>query len=154
MKLWKNFRRRNNSPETTRLGWQRNALSRLGTLRNRYDHRSQRTIFAHSRPNKRSREEIAEIDAELIRRANKLGGGYQAVQEENPEEGEIDHGLVDTEEVSIILRGYNLPIVGLSKYNTEGKEAKYIQMNHIVGNLTTNKKTTGENKKKAEFECC
>ena len=50
------------------------------------------------------------------------------------------------------MRGDNLPIVDLSKYNTEGKEAKYIQINHIVGKLTANKKTTEDNIKKAEFE--
>ena len=76
------IRRRNNSPETRRLVDQRIALSRQGTLRRRYDHQSQRTIFAPSRPNKRSTEEIAEIDAELMRRANRLGGGYQPLQEE------------------------------------------------------------------------
>ena len=30
------------------------------------------------------------------------------------------------------------------KYNTDRKEAKYIQINHIVGNLMTNKKITEE----------
>ena len=67
------IRRRNNSTETRRLVEQRNALSRPGTLRSRNDHKTQRTVFAPSRPNKRSREEIAEIDAKLIRRANRLG---------------------------------------------------------------------------------
>ena len=73
------IRRRNNSPKTIRLVEQRNALSRPGTLRRRYDHQTQRTIFAPYRPNKRSSAEIAEIDAELIRKANKSGGGYQPV---------------------------------------------------------------------------
>ena len=50
------------------------------------------------------------------------------------------------------MQGDNLPIVDLSKYNTEGKEAKYIQINHIVGKLTTNKKATEDHIKKAEFE--
>ena len=149
------IRRRNNSPETRRLVDQRIALSRPGTPRRRYDHQSQRTIFAPSRPNKRSREEFADIDAELMRRANRLGGGYQPLHEETeniPEEEEIEQEPEDTEEDSIIMRGDNLPIVNLSKYNTEGKEAKYIQTNHIVGNLTTNKKITEDNIKKAEFE--
>ena len=149
------IRRRNNSPETKRLIDQRNALSRPGTLRRRYDHQTQRTVFAPSRPNKRSREEIAEIDAEIMRRANRLGGGYQPLQEEpedNTEEGEINQEPEDTEEDSVLLRGDNLPIVDLSKYNTDGKEAKYIQINHIVGKLTANKKITEENIKKAEFE--
>ena len=90
-----------------------------------------------------------------MRRSNRLGGGYQPIQEEteeNPEEGEIEQEPKDTEEESIIMRGDNLPIVNLSKYNTEGKEAKYIQINHIVGNLITNKKVTEDNMKKAEFE--
>ena len=134
---------------------QRNALSRPGTLRRRYDHQTQRTVFAPSRPNKRSREEIAEIDAEIMRRANRLGGGYQPIQEEpeeNTEEGEINQEPEDTEEDSIILRGDHLPIVDLSKYNTDGKEAKFIQIHHIVGKLTSNKKITEKNIKKAEFE--
>ena len=149
------IRRRNNSPETRRLIEQRNALSRPGTLRCRYDHQTQRTVFPPSRPNKRSREKIAEIDAEIMRRANRLGGGYQPIQEEpeeNTEEGGINQEPEDTEEDSIVLRGDNLPIVDLSKYKTDGKEAKYIQINHIVGKLTSNKKITEENIKKAEFE--
>ena len=52
----------------------------------------------------------------------------------------------------MILRGDNLPIVDLSKYNTDGKEAKYIQINHIDGKLTTNKKATEDHINKAEFE--
>ena len=73
------IRRRNNSPETHRLVEQRTQLFRPGTLRRRYDHYTQRTVFAPLRPNKRSREEIAEI--EKMRRANRLGGGYQPMTE-------------------------------------------------------------------------
>ena len=90
-----------------------------------------------------------------MRRANRLGGGYQPIQEEpkeNTEESEINQEPEDTEEDSIILRGDNLPIVDLNKYNTDGEEAKYIQFNHIVGKLTSNKKITEESIKKAEFE--
>ena len=50
------------------------------------------------------------------------------------------------------MRGDNLPIVDLTKDNTHGKEAKYIQINQIVGILTTKKKTTEEHIKQAEFE--
>ena len=57
------IRKRNKSPETRRLVELRNNLSRPGTLRRRYDPHTQRTVFAPTRPNKRSREEIAEIDA-------------------------------------------------------------------------------------------
>ena len=83
------IRRRNKSPETRRLIEQRNELARPGTLRPRYDHYSQRTVFAPSRPNKGSREENAEIDPEIMRRANRLGGGYQPIKEEQEEPEEI-----------------------------------------------------------------
>ena len=63
------------------------------------------------------------------------------------------------------MRGDNLPIVDLTKYNTNGKEpkyltkydtngkeAKYVQINYIVGKLTANKKATEEHIKIEEFE--
>ena len=78
--------RRNHSPGTRRLVEQLNALSRPGTLRRWYDHQMQRTIFEPSRPNNRSRKEIAEDDAELIRRANRNGGGYQPIEIEEEQE--------------------------------------------------------------------
>ena len=126
-------------------------------MRRRYDHYTQRTVFAQSRPNKRSRDEIAEIDAEIMRRANRLGGEYQPLKEvqdpdEIREEGELEIENAETEENSVIMRSDNLPIVYLSKINTDGKEAKCIQINHIVGKLTSNKKITEEHIKKAEFE--
>ena len=150
--------RRNSSPEIRRLIVQRNELPRPRTLRRRYDHYTHRTVFAPSRPNKRSREEIAEIDAEIMRRANRLGGGYHPLIEEQDEpeeireEGELEIENAETEEDSVITRGDNLPMVDLSKYNTDGKAAKYIQINHIVGKLTSNKKIMEEHIKKAEFE--
>ena len=151
------IRRRNKSPETRSLVELRNNLSRPGTLRRRYDLHTQRTIFAPTRPNKRSREEIAEIDGELLQSRNRLGEGYQPLIEEtgepeNAEECEIEPEQPETEEDSIILRGDNLPIVDLSKFNTEGKDAHYIQINHIVGKLSGNKKITEDTMKKAEFE--
>ena len=151
------IRKRNKSPETRRLVELRNNLSKPGTLRRRYDPHTQRTIFAPTRPNKRSQEEIAEIDAELLQRSNRLGGGYQPLTEENgepenAEEGEIEPEQPETEEDSLILRGDNFPIVDLSKFNTEGKEAPYIQINHIVGKLSGNKKITEDTIKKADFE--
>ena len=77
-------------------------LSRPGTLRRRYDHQTQSTIFAPSRPNERSREKSAEIDTEHIRKANRIGGGYQPIEsqeeqekpEETREEGEIEQSAV------------------------------------------------------------
>ena len=151
------IRRRYKCPETHRLVELKNALSKPGTLRRRYDPHTQRTIFAPTRPKKRSREEIAEIDAELLQRSNRLGGGYQPLTEEteeteNPEEGEIEPEQPETEEDSVIMRGDNLPIVDLNNFNTDGKEAHYIQINHIVGKLSGNKRITEDTIKKAEFE--
>ena len=71
---------------------QRNAPSRPGTLRRRYDHRTQRTIIAPSRPNKRSREEIAEIDAELIRKVNRIGGSYHPIKIKEDQEDRKKYG--------------------------------------------------------------
>ena len=152
--------RRNKSPETRRLVERREALAKPGTMRRRYDTQSQRMIFTPSRPNKRSCEEIVELDAELTQRANRIGGGYRPIQveeeEEEPEapkEGELqaEQNTVDTEEDSVIMPRDNLPIVDLSKYYTDGKEAHYIQINHIMGRITENKKLTEETIKKAEF---
>ena len=64
------IRKRNKSPKTRRLVERREALAKPGIMRRRYDAQSQRMIFTPSRPNKRSREEIAEIDAELTQRAH------------------------------------------------------------------------------------
>ena len=58
--------------------------------------------------------------------------------EELREEGELEIENAETEEDSVIMRGDNLPIVDLSKYNTDGKKTKYIQINHIVRKLTNN----------------
>ena len=50
------------------------------------------------------------------------------------------------------MRGVNLPIVDFTKYNTDCKEAKYLQTNKIVGKLTTNKEVTEDHIKKADFD--
>ena len=90
-----------------------------------------------------------------MRRANRVGGAYQLIQEqpeESPEEGQIDQEPEDTDKDSIIMPGDNLSVVDSNKYYTDGKEAKYIQINHIVGILTANKMVTEEFINKAEFE--
>ena len=48
--------------------------------------------------------------------------------EELREEGELEIENAETEEDSVIMRGDSLPIVDLSNYNTDGKEAKYIHI--------------------------
>ena len=50
------------------------------------------------------------------------------------------------------MRGDNLPIMDLSKFNTDGKETNYIQINHIVEKLSGIKEITEDTIKKAEFE--
>ena len=129
------IRKRNKSPETRRFVERREALAKPGTMRRRYDTQSQRMILTPSRPIKRSREEIKEIDAELTQRAHRIGGGYRPLQPEEeedeeepeaPEEGELqtEQNTVDTEEDSVIMRGDNLPIVDLSKYHTDTQMVK------------------------------
>ena len=82
------IRKRNKIPETQRLVERREALAKPGTMRRRYDTQSQRVIFTLSRPNKRSREGIAEINAELTQRAHRIGGRYRPLQPEEEEEEE------------------------------------------------------------------
>ena len=95
-KIMEIIRNRNKIPETRRLVQRREMLAIPGTLHRRHNPQSQRTKFAPSRPNKRSREESAEFDAELTHRANRIGGGYQSIEiieeEEEPaapEEGDV-----------------------------------------------------------------
>ena len=75
------IRRRRKSPETLRLVERRLEMSRPGTMRRKLDMNAQRQIWVPSRPNKRSRQEIAEIDGELLTRANRFGGGYQPLED-------------------------------------------------------------------------
>ena len=95
---------------------------------------------------------------ELILRANTILGGYKPIvveEEESPEEkreeGEIEQETVQTEDNGVILRGNNLPIMNLTKYNTDGKETKYLHIYHVVGKMNTNKKVTEDHIKETEF---
>ena len=74
------IRRRRKSSETHRLVERRLEISRPGTMRRKFDMNAQRKIWVPSRPNK-SRQEIAEIDGELLTRANRFGGGYQPLED-------------------------------------------------------------------------
>ena len=101
----------NNSPKPRRLIEQRNTPSRSGTLRRRYDYHTQWTVFVPSWSNKKCRAEIAAIDAELMRKANRLRGGYQLITEEGEEEepeitqeeSELEQEAAETEEDSVIM---------------------------------------------------
>ena len=112
------------------------------------------TNFGSFKPNKSSREEIAEINGELLNRANRFGGGYQPFEErveENTPQDETEKNDPESEGESQIVRGDNFPIVDLKTYNTEAKEAQFIQRNQVLDKITGDKKTTEETIKKAEF---
>ena len=139
------FRGRRKSQETLRLVERRLEISRPGTVRRKFDLNAQRQIWVPSRPNKRSRQEIAEIDGELLTRANRFDGGYQPLEErreeqEAPQAEMEEETEQETEGESQIIRGDNFPIVDLKAYNTEGKEAQFIQINQVIENLWKNGK--------------
>ena len=158
------IRRRRKSPETLRLVERRLEISRPGTMRRKFDMNAQRQIWVPSRPNKRSREEIAEIDGELLSRANRLGGGYQPIEDRtaededpnnnnNHQQPEIieEENEPESEGESQIIQGDNFPIVDLKAYNTEGREAQFKKINQVVEKMTGDKKATEYAIKKAEF---
>ena len=151
------IRRRRKSPETLRLVERRLEISRPGTMRRKFDMNAQRQIRVPSRPNKRSRQEIAEIDVEWLTRANRFGGGYQPLEErmeetqETPQPEMAEETEQESEGESQVIRGDNFPIVDIKAYNTEGKEAQFIQINQIIKKATGNQKNTEETIKKAEF---
>ena len=128
-------------------------------MRRKFDMNAQRQIWVPSRPNKRSREEIAEIDGELLSRANRLGGGYQPLEDEDPNNNNNNHqqpeiieeeNKPESEGENQIIRGDNIPIVDLKAYNTEGREAQFIQINQVIDKMTGDKKATEDAIKKAE----
>ena len=71
------------------------------------------------------------------------------MEEQPPEERMNDS---ESEGENQIIRRDNLPIVDLKNYNTEGKEAHYVQINQIIGVVTEGKKATKETIKKAEMD--
>ena len=150
------IRRNNNQPRNTKTCGTANNLTRPGPLRRRYD-----PTARHKRPYSHPPGQTNEAEKKMqtsMPRANRIGGGYQPIEieeeHEEPEEPEEirEEGEIKTEEDSVIMRGDNLPIVDLTIYNRNGKEEKYIQINHIVGQLATNKKTIEDHIKQAEFE--
>ena len=118
-------------------------------MRRKFDMSAQRQIWVPSRPNKRSREEIAQIDGELLARTNRIGGGYQPLEDQIVEEEGQNNNIQqpeisekpESEGGSQIIRGDNFPIVDLKAYNTEGREAQFIQINQVIDKLTGDKKS-------------
>ena len=130
------------------------ATTEIMEMRRQFDFNAQRQVWVPSRPNKRSRQEIAEIDGELLTRANRFGGGYQPLEErreeqEAPQAEMAEETEQESEGESQIIRGDNFPIVDLKAYNTEGKEAQFIQINQVLEKVTGNQKNTKETIKKA-----
>ena len=104
------IRKRRKSPETLRLVERRLEISRPGTMRRNFDMNAQRQIWVPSRPNKRSKEEIAEIDGELMSRANRFGGGYRPLEERAEEEEQKTQQPEILEEVEPESEGESLVI--------------------------------------------
>ena len=68
------------------IGWRNKTRGRLeitrpGTMRRKFEMNAQRHIWVHWTPTKRSREEKAGTDSELLSRANSFGGAYQPLEE-------------------------------------------------------------------------
>ena len=139
--------KREKSPETTRLLEKRTELTKPGIERLRYDHYLQRRVWVPRRPDKRSREQIAEIDMQLLGRANRLGGGYASPRRDNGLEE------ISSNKESIIGHGTNFPIIDWRKYEITGKDIYYVQIGHTIGKTPANQeKVTEDRIKKAEFD--
>ena len=134
-------------------------------MRRKFHMNAQRQVWIPSRPNKRSREEIAEIDGELLSRTNRFGGGYQPLEDRMEKENAPDNNnnnqqqpeIIDVENEpdsegeSQIIRSDNFPIVGIKAYNTEGRETQFKQINQVNDKMVGNKKATEEVIKKTKF---
>ena len=101
-------------------------------MHRKFDRKAQRQIWVPSRPNKRSRKEIAEIDGKLLSRATRFGGRYQPLEERTETEQEFQQTELfeDTEQESEgerqVIRDDNFFIVDLKTSNTEWKGVQFI----------------------------
>ena len=64
----------------------------------------------------------------------------------------MDIQQAETEEVSVILRTDFLRLVNWNQLKTERNEDDYIEINHVVGQLLSNKMITQEAIKEDEFQ--
>ena len=93
----------------------------------------------------------------MLTRANRFGGGYQPLEarieeeQEAPQPGMAEETEQESEGESQVIRGDNFPIVDLKSYNTEGKEAQFIEISQVIEKVTRNQKNTEETILKAEF---
>ena len=74
----------------------------------------------------------------MLSRANRLGGGYQPLEERREEEQEAQQPEIteDTEQESEgesqVTRGDNFPIADLKAYNTEGTAAQIKSLKRLL----------------------
>ena len=93
-------------------------------------------------------------------RANRFGGGYQPLEERIEEEQEAPQPEMaeETEQEgegeSQVIRADNFPIVDLKAYNTEWKEAQFIQINQVIEKVPEIKRTPKNNLKQPNSTLC
>ena len=151
------IRKRRKSPETLRLVERWLKISRPRAMKRKFDLNAQRQISVLSSPNKRNRDERAELDGELQNRANSFSGRYQLLEEKKEEseqpQNEIEENEPESQDESQIIRSDNFPIVDLNAYNTEGKEAHFVLINQIIDRMTGDKKAEHLKKSKPKKLC-
>ena len=64
--------------------------------------------------------------------------------QETPQPEMAEETEKESEGESQVIRGDNFPIVDLKAYNTEGKEAQFIQINQVIEKIPGNQKNTEE----------
>ena len=100
--------------------------------------------------NRRDRRRIAGESKQIRRGLHPLEERIEEEQEA-PQLEMAEKTEQESEGESQVIRGDNFPIVDLKAYNTEGKEAQFIQINQVIDKVTGNQNTTEETIKKTEF---
>ena len=153
------------SPETLRLIARRKEITKPGNLRFKFDSSLSRKVWVPRRPNKRGRDEVAEIDLELLFRnneKNRWGGGYFEFNELKPSSSKgkpntseqyttEPEPISSTEENEVAKSSSDIPIADLKDYDIAEKTIHYIQINHVIDIPKTKSAEAAENFKKAEF---
>ena len=91
------IRRRRKSRETLRLVERWLEISRPRAMRRKFDLNTQRQISVLSSPNKRNCDERAELDGELLNRANSFSGRYQLLEEKKEESEQPQNEIEENE---------------------------------------------------------